>query len=248
MLGAFKTKDPFEGMDMGEPGNGTLDLATQPKRDDATAAVRARLEETAPAQTEKPVAAQGEPAVPAREPEPPPAKTLVSAVLTGVIAAAIVVAAVAASSLRGNPSLGWFGFGSGGDLVATRVSSGVYDTASGKQVFYVRGRVENHGRQARGPIRVVAELLHDGATESRAEALAGAEPTAEEVHSLKSAADAEKLTRTLDAAAAGKKAQPGASLPFFAVIAEPPQDLSGRTVRVRFETADSPSQAKAQAR
>jgi predicted Zn finger-like uncharacterized protein len=242
MLGAFKAsiKDPFDGMDMGQPGTGVLELATQPKKDKLAEAAEA---EQKPARVKLAQPQPSEP--PAREPEPPQSKTLTSAVLTGALAAAVVIAAVAVSALRGNPGIGWFGFGAGGDLVATRVVNGVYQTASGKQVFYVRGRVENRGPDARGPIRVVAEVLHDGAPESRAEAVAGAEPTPEDVYSLKSAADAEKLTRTLDAAAASKKAPPGGSLPFFAVIAEPPPDLRNRTVRVRFETVDSPAQAKA---
>lgn len=269
MLGAFKTnlKDPFEGMDMGEPGTGALELSTHPKKDRvaeaADAAARAAALEARPArsgETEARPARGLEPArlkatqtppgekpAPVREPEPPPAKTLVSAVLTGLIAALLVIAAVAASALRDHPGVGWFGFGTGSTLVATRVASGLYDTASGKPVFYVRGQVENHGAQARGPIRVVAEIVHDGKAESRGEALAGAEPTAEEVHSLKSPGDAERLTRSLEAAAAAKKAAPGGTLPFFAVIADPPPDLRDRTVRVRFETAESVP-AKAQAR
>ncbi|HEY2027651.1 MAG TPA: zinc-ribbon domain-containing protein [Myxococcales bacterium] len=251
MLGAFKTnlKDPFEGMDMGEPGTGALDLATQPKKDKiaeaadaaARAARAAEAEEARAPRLKAAEALANEKPVPLRKPEPP--KTVISAVLTGVLAAVVVIAVVAASALRGHPGVGWFGFGAGSNLVATRVMSGVYDTASGKPVFFVRGRVENHGGEARGPIRVIAEIVHDGAAERHAEALAGAEPTPEEVHSLKSTADAEKLTRSLDAAAAGKKAAPGASLPFFAVIAEPPQDLRGRTVQVRFETAD-PAKAR----
>src|SRR5207248_5465519 len=42
-IGAFNTalKDPFEGMDMGEPGTGALELSTQPRRDKLAEGARA---------------------------------------------------------------------------------------------------------------------------------------------------------------------------------------------------------------
>ena len=47
-------------------------------------------------------------------------------------------------------SNGWLGTTGRSDVVATRVVSGLYDTASGKSVFYVRGRVENRTSKVRG--------------------------------------------------------------------------------------------------
>jgi predicted Zn finger-like uncharacterized protein len=252
-LGAFKTalKDPFEGMDMGEPGTGAIELATQPKKDKLAEAARAEMAARAAkaeaAAPDAPAAAQAvKPAAPP-EAEIPPGRAMVSSALTGLLGAALAIAVVIISALSDDAAAGWLGLGPASDIVATRVVSGIYDTASGKQVFYIRGRVENRSQKVRGPFRVTAELIADGNPEGRAEAIAGAEPTPEEVWSLKSPADAEKLTRTLETSAVERKLQPGASLPFFAVIAEPPHDLQNHRLRVRVEAVDAwvaPTQAK----
>ena len=122
---------------------------------------------------------------------------------------------------------------------ATRVSSGLYDTASGKPVFFVRGRVENRGRKAHGPVRVVAELVAAGESEGKAEAIAGAEPSPEDVYALRNPADADRLQRALLAADAERRLRPGASLPFFAVIADPPADLQRHRLHLRLEPIDA---------
>jgi predicted Zn finger-like uncharacterized protein len=252
MLGAVKVgfKDPFEGMDMGEPGTGAIELATQPKRDKLAEAVRAEMAERArteaaerakAAETSK-TAERAEPQVP-DEPAPPEeaqsGRGLVSSVLTGLLGAAVAIAVVFVSALKSDAAAGWLGLGPANDVVATRVVSGVYDTASGKQVFYVRGRIENHGAKVRGPVHVTAELLADGAPDGRAEAIVGAEPSPEDVWSLKSTADAEKLVHSLETIPIDRKLQPGASLPFFVVMTDPPQDLQNRRLRVRVETPDA---------
>jgi predicted Zn finger-like uncharacterized protein len=242
MLGAFKTnaKDPFDGMDMGAPDPCALELATEPKRDKLAEALKA--ESNARSKADEAPAAHR--AAPVREAEPAAGRTLVSAVLTGVLAAAVVLAALAVPALRGREAMRWLGLDEGTDLVAASVTSGVYDTATGKRVFYVRGRVENRSGKAQAAPVVTAELLRDGAPEARAEAVVGAEPTPEDVWSLDSAADAGKLARTLEAAAPGKKLGPGESVPFFALMAEPPQDLRSRKLRVRVEAVDRTAQAK----
>ena len=141
----------------------------------------------------------------------------------------------------------WFGFGAASEVIATNVVSGLYDTAGGKPVYYVRGRVENRTSKARGPVRVTAELIADGSPEARAEAIAGAEPTPEDVWSVRSPADADRLNRTLQSARVERKVAPGASLPFFAMISEPPPDLQRHRLHIRIETMDAwtPSAAKA---
>ena len=178
-----------------------------------------------------------------RPPEPPPgsaSRDLVSSALTGLLGAALAIFVVFAAALNEDGSSPWFGAGPGSaDVVATRVVSGLYDTAAGKPVFYVRGRVENRGGKTHGPVRVVAELVGESGALSRAEALAGAEPTPEDVWSLHSAAEAEKLVRTLDANPVERRVQPGASLPFFAVIPDPPQDLQTHRLRLHVETVDA---------
>jgi len=246
MLGGFKTalKDPFEGMDMGEPGTGAIELATQPRKDKLAEAARAEVA----ARTAKAAEAAGaagaataetdKPATPP-EVEIPPGRAMVSSALTGLLGAALAIAVVIISALSDDAAAGWLGLGPVSDIVATRVVSGVYDTAAGKQVFYIRGRVENRSQKVRGPVRVTAELIANGNPEGRAEAIAGAEPTPEDVWSLKTPADADKLTRTLETSAVERRLQPGASLPFFAVIAEPPQDLQNHRLRVRVEVVDA---------
>jgi hypothetical protein len=234
-LGAFKTqlKDPFEGMEMGAEGTGALELATQPKRDKL-------MEAAARADAEKP-RREPEPPPAAKPPEPelPPGRAMVSSALTGLLGAALAVAVVIASALSDEAAAGWLGLGHSSDIVATRVVSGLYDTAGGKPVFYVRGHIENRSQKVRGPVRVTAELIADGAPEGRAEALAGAEPTPEDVWALKSPADADKLNKTLEQSHVERKLSPGGSLPFFAVIADPPQDLQNHRLRVKVEPMDA---------
>jgi hypothetical protein len=163
---------------------------------------------------------------------------MLSSVLTGLLGAALAIAVVIPAALSGGAP-GWLGLGPRADVVATRVVSGLYDTAGGKPVFYVRGRVENRGAKVHGPVRVTAELVADGAPPATAEAMAGAEPSPEEVWSLRTAADAERLGRSLEVASVDRKLQPGKSLPFFAIIADPPADLRRHHVQISLETMDA---------
>jgi hypothetical protein len=231
-LGTFKRgplKDPFEGMNLGEPGTGDVELAAQPKKDKPSEAADGEAAKSeAPAEAPPPV------------PEIPPGRDMVSSALTGLVGAALAIAFVIVAALSDDAAATWLGLGHNSDVVATRVVSGLYDTASGKQVFYVRGRIENHSKRVRGPVRVTAELVSDGAAEARAEAIAGnAEPTPEDVWSLRSQADVDKLTRTLEASQGERKLQPGTSLPFFAVIPDPPPDLQRHLLHVKVESVDA---------
>jgi predicted Zn finger-like uncharacterized protein len=176
-----------------------------------------------------------------KPPEPPPSarRELVSSALTGLVGAALAVIVVLVAAVSDEGSAGWLGFTARSDVVATRVVSGLYDTASGKPVFFVRGRVENRGRKPHGPVRVVAELLAAGESEGKAEAIAGAEPNPEEVYALRNSADADKLQRALLAVDAERRLRPGASLPFFAVIADPPADLQRHRLHLRLEPIDA---------
>jgi hypothetical protein len=231
-LGAFKSgplKDPFEGMNLGEPGTGDIELAAQPKKDKPAEAADGEA-----AKSEAPSAA------PPPVPDIPPGRDMVSSALTGLVGAALAIAVVIVAALSDDAAATWLGLGHNSDVIATRVVSGLYDTASGKQVFYVRGRIENRSKRVRGPVRVTAELVSDGAAEARAEAIAGsAEPTPEDVWSLRSQADVDKLTRTLEASQGERKLQPGTSLPFFAVIPDPPPDLQRHRLHVKVESVDA---------
>jgi hypothetical protein len=187
-----------------------------------------------------PLARRERTAVRAEAPEEiAPARALISSAMTGLLGAALAIAVVIASALSDDSAAGWFGFGTAVDLIPTGVVSGLYDTAGGKPVFFVRGRVENRSNKVRGPVRVTAELVADGAAEAKADAIAGSEPSPEDVWSLRSAADAEKLTRTLQTARVDRSIAPGASLPFFAIIPDPPADLVKHRLQVRVETAEA---------
>ena len=183
----------------------------------------------------------------AAEPEIAPARALLSSAITGLLGAALAIVVVIASALSDDAASGWLGFGTATDVIATGVVSGLYDTVGGKPVFYVRGRVENHSRKVRGPVHVTAELMADGAPEAKADAIAGSEPTPEDVWSVRSAGDVEKLTRTLQAAQVERRLPPGGSLPFFAVIPDPPPDLVKHRLRVRVETVEAWTQPGAKA-
>jgi hypothetical protein len=164
---------------------------------------------------------------------------MVSSALTGLVGAALAIAVVIAAALSDDSAAGWLGLGPANDVVATQVVSGLYDTIAGRPVFFVRGRIENHGPKARGPVRVIAELVAEGAPEARVETIAGAEPTAEDVWSLRTPAEAEKLNRTLETNQVERRVRPGSSLPFFALIAEPPADLGRHKLHLRVEPVDA---------
>ncbi len=225
-IGAFKNslEDPFEGVNLESGSAGTTALGTP-----------AAQKKEAPRDTE------AKPAVPEAPPEvvPPPGREMVSSALTGLLGAALAIAVVVAAALNDETAAGWLGLGPGTEIVATRVVSGLYDTAGGKPVFYVRGRIENRSQKVRGPVRVVAELVAEGAPEAKAEAIAGSEPTPEDVWSLRTPAEADKLTRTLQGALVERRIQPGSSLPFFAVIPDPPADLGRHKLHVRVEPVDA---------
>ena len=117
-------------------------------------------------------------------------------------------------------------------LVAKDLSNGLYETRDGHSLFFVRGEVENRGTSA---IRVKAGVaLYEGEQRVKsAEGLAGAVPTPEELHALKSASEAEALRARLDAAA--KEVAPGARAPFVIFFYESPADLAGIRLEVTLE-------------
>jgi hypothetical protein len=126
-----------------------------------------------------------------------------------------------------------------GPAAAVDVSSRPYETASGKSVVVVRGRVKAAQPLARAEVRV--ELLDGGRPVATGRALAGAIPTAEEVHGIGSAADAEQLADAI-ASRAPSGIAAGEVLPFTAVVADPPAGLDALEVRVslRVEPAKAP--------
>ena len=166
-------------------------------------------------------------------------RLLISSTLTGLIGAAVAtVLVLGPTALSEGGVLRLFGVGRG-DLIAVTEASGLYDTLAGKPVFFVRGRVENRGRASAGPVRVVAFLVGDSGPTARAEATAGVEATPEDIYGVRSVAEAASLMKTLAQKRPGdRRVAPGSSLPFFALFADPPADLSGQRIQVRLEQAE----------
>ncbi|GAC1342798.1 MAG: hypothetical protein NVSMB23_15860 [Myxococcales bacterium] len=165
---------------------------------------------------------------------------LASSALTGAIGAAVALAVLlAVAAANGKAGLDRLA-SAGDDVVATRLVSGLYETASGRPVFFVRGQVENHGKVARGPVRVVAELVaENGAPAARAETFPGTLPSPESVYGLRDAAEIEQLARSLASGQPRRPLAAGGTLPFFALVPEPPPDLRRHALRVRVEPGDA---------
>jgi hypothetical protein len=117
-------------------------------------------------------------------------------------------------------------------LVAKDLSNGLYETADGHALFFVRGEVENRGT---APIRVKAAVaLYDGDQRVKsAEGLAGTVPSPEELYLLKSASEAEALRSRLDGAV--KEVAPGARAPFVVFFYDYPSDVAGFRLEVTLE-------------
>jgi len=169
-----------------------------------------------------------------------PRRELVASALTGIVIAALVLAVLRIPSISESVVPAWLSLAAPTDLVATRIRSGLYDTSTGKPVFFVRGKVENRGKTVRGPVRIVAELTGRSGVDARAEAVAGIEPSAEDVYALRSGGDADKLAKALAGSEGDRRIQPGSSAPFFAIIADPPADLGRHKLTVRVEPLETP--------
>ena len=243
-------RDPFAGMDLGgdeggdnppplrpsDPALGKVPAQQPPDLETpARAPADGEGEHTgapAPAEGEHAAEGQADPAGPRLS-----QRHLVSSVLTGLIGAGIALAlALGSGALHDGALPRLLGLG-GGDLVAITEASGLYDTASGKPVFFVRGRVENRGKGPAGPVRVVAVMVGEsGATTARAETLAGVDATPEDVYALRSSAEADKLVKTLAQKRTGERNLPaGGSLPFFALFPDPPGAIQAQRIQVRVE-------------
>ena len=227
--------DPFDGLSLTDrSGSGLSRAATAAAAMSASAPPTPRKVERLPTPVAVPVRKRVE------EPAPSPRRELVASALTGLVLAAVVLAVLLVASLSEGAAPSWLSLGAPSEVVATTIRSGLYDTATGKPVFFVRGRVENRGKTARGPVRVVAELVGRSGADARAEAIAGVEPSAEDVYALRSGGDAEKLARALSGSEGDRRIQPGSSLPFFAIIADPPADLARHKLVVRVEPQEAP--------
>ena len=117
-------------------------------------------------------------------------------------------------------------------LVALDVTNALYETQSGRPLFFVRGEAENRTGSATR-IRVRAALYDGNQRVRSAEALAGAVPTPEELHAVGDSAAATALSQRLDAAAT--LVAPGAKVPFLVMFQEYPADLGSFRLEVTLE-------------
>lgn len=114
-------------------------------------------------------------------------------------------------------------------LVASDISSGLYDTKGGRLVFFVRGDVTNTGASATR-VSVQADIVEGAKIVRSAKGLAGAVPTAEELFNLVAADDLDKLNAKIINRAV--VVEPGTSVPFLITFTEYPPDLKAFRVRV----------------
>ncbi len=115
------------------------------------------------------------------------------------------------------------------EVVTLDISNGLYDTRAGRAVFFVRGEVENRGARGR-KVKVRAEILDGELLVRAAEGWAGAPPNPEDLYSLGSKEELEKMNERLE-----KKAQDVASkgrAPFVIAFHEYPPALSGLRLKV----------------
>jgi hypothetical protein len=117
-------------------------------------------------------------------------------------------------------------------LVATVLARGLYDTSSGKPIFFVLGKVENRGKKAAGPIHLAADLSGADGLQLHVEGVAGSAPSAEQLRALRSTNDAEALVRQLAQAGASVRVEPNSSTPFFLLVTDPPRATERAELRL----------------
>jgi predicted Zn finger-like uncharacterized protein len=116
-------------------------------------------------------------------------------------------------------------------VAAVEVSSGLYETAAGTPVLFVRGEVRSRSAAPLGRVAVRAEVLRGSEVLARAEGLAGAVPTPEEVAQIGSPEDAARL-RARVASRAPERLEAGGSLPFLVTFDSVPDGLGDAVFRV----------------
>jgi predicted Zn finger-like uncharacterized protein len=117
-----------------------------------------------------------------------------------------------------------------GPFEAREVTSGLYDTAHGKPVLFIRGRVLSR-HASPGPVRVRVELLDGKRRVAQGEGILGALPSPEEIWSASGPAEGERLQAAIRARAPARL-DPGEVRPFLVVLWDYPADLRGLDLRV----------------
>jgi hypothetical protein len=120
-------------------------------------------------------------------------------------------------------------------LALEDVTNGLYPTAKGRQLFYVRGQVTNRGKAAIGPAQVKVEVVEGDKALASGRGWAGKAPTPERLYNL---ADGPGLVEfQAQQKADAEPVPPGGSRPFVVVLLDYPDDLAARTLRVSVELA-----------
>ena len=119
-----------------------------------------------------------------------------------------------------------------GALSATGVTSGLYERARGAPLLFVRGTVTSAAPAPLEGVRVVVEVVRDGAVLARGAVPVGAVPGPEALHG---APDLAALSKAVAAAASpdGARLAPGASAPFLVAFDDYPANLAGASLRVQ---------------
>lgn len=112
------------------------------------------------------------------------------------------------------------------------LSSGVYEGIRGQPVVFVRGVVRAMREAVPGPVEVRVVLERGGRALGTVTAVAGAIPGADELASVDSPDELAALRRRVEARAPARL-DPGAALPFLAVLPLPEGDVG--TLRFRVE-------------
>ena len=115
-------------------------------------------------------------------------------------------------------------------LVLEDVSSGLYELSGGKQAFFVRGELTNHGKDQVPAAKAHVELLEGEKVVAQADAWAGKPLTPEQVYNLVDATQLKALQTQQQAEA--QPLAPGESRPFLAVMLDVPAEHGGRAVRI----------------
>jgi hypothetical protein len=127
--------------------------------------------------------------------------------------------------------LRWPGSARREDVEVGQVSSGEYEGVRGHPVLFVRGVVRATRAPVEGPVAVRVELVRAGAALGAATGAAGAVPGAEQLASIASAADLDRLRAEL-LARAPARLEPGHELPFLVVLLRPDGDVGAIQFRV----------------
>ncbi|MGA8891136.1 MAG: hypothetical protein WB493_06170 [Anaeromyxobacteraceae bacterium] len=163
--------------------------------------------------------------------EPARARALAMNVLS--LAALLVVTLGLVAWWRGEGLGGLvpWGYGSRQGVDVSGISSGVYEGVHGHPVVFVRGTLRSARDPLAGPIPVRVVLERGGSTLGVAIALAGAVPTVEELAAVASDDDLQRLRDGI-ASRAPRRIEPGAEVPFLAVLPLPTGDVGGVRFRV----------------